>query len=109
MNKKLKIAVFACLIIGATSYCWAETINLSWNAPEYGGAVEGYYLYYGMTDNISSMTKLGPINSTNYMLDLNNAGSIKYYFYVRAFNAAGEGPASPVKVVGIHLQIIPQE
>ena len=82
----------------------AENIHLFWGAPTDGSSVAGYYLYYGQSQDIETMTRIGPIYSTDYIIELNNVGKV-YYFYVKAFNSAGEGAPSVVKTVNIHLQV----
>ena len=84
----------------------AETVHLEWNAPANGGQAEGYYLYYGLSQDIAQMTKIQtPIYDTQYTMELSTQGKT-YYFRVVAFNSAGEGPASTARVVNIHLTVV---
>jgi hypothetical protein len=84
---------------------FAETVNLKWNSPTSGGAASGYNLYYGESDDISTMTKISGITGTSYSLeglDLHKT----YYFYLKAFNSMGEGPASEVKASNVSLRVV---
>lgn len=72
-------------------------IHLSWNTPSAGGAVTGYYLYYGTTNNVDTMTKIDTKSSLTTFDIKGLKCNLKYYVYVKAYNSSGEGPFSDVK------------
>ena len=91
--KKLCLAI-GIIAIGAWSPCMAGSTLLEWNTPATGGLPQGYYVYYGKTDSLSSMLKINTNSTaTQYRLD-NLEDGVQYYFYVSAYNSFGEGPIS---------------
>ncbi len=108
MKNNRKIYIFYAIVvfcIACVSVCYAETVNLEWDAPTSGGSVDGYNLYYGLTDDISTMTKIEGISELNYRLEGLDLHKI-YYFYVRAYNSSGEGPVSDVRMSDVSLRIV---
>ena len=99
-----------CILIAAFISClvsvsFAETVTLKWKEPVDGASVNGYNLYYGLSNDISAMTKISGITATSYTVSglvLHN----HYYFYVKAYNANGEGPASDVLVSNVSLRVV---
>lgn len=91
---------FFCLISGilflflSSSYIYAADVSLTWDPPTTGGAVTGYIVYWSTTSgsfsDAYSTTVVGD-NST-MVTSLDQTGT--YYFIVKAYNAAGVGPAS---------------
>jgi hypothetical protein len=71
------------------SPCFAAT--LKWDAPSQGTAT-GYKVHYGKSSSAPA-TSVDIGNNTQY--DLDNAplvGNTTYYFWVSAYNSAGESP-----------------
>ncbi len=73
----------------------AAAATISW-APS-TGETNGYYLYYG-TSAYSAIKKINVGNKTQYNLDVISLTSgKKYYFWVTAYNTAGE--SSPTQAI----------
>jgi hypothetical protein len=67
-----------------------QMVRLTWNAPP--GSVNGYRVYQSQTAG-GSYTQA--TSSTMLRADVTGlTNGIRYYFVVRAFNSAGEGPQS---------------
>jgi Fibronectin type III domain len=77
---------------GNTPALASSTVTLSWDKSP-GRAVKGYRLYYGTTSRRYSET-IDVGNVTTYTIS-NLIGGKRYYFVVKAYNAAGkESPPS---------------
>jgi Fibronectin type III domain len=77
---------------GNTPAIASSTVTLSWDKSP-GRAVKGYRLYYGTTSRRYSET-IDVRNVTTYTIS-NLIGGKRYYFVVKAYNAAGkESPPS---------------
>jgi hypothetical protein len=76
-----------------SSYSFAEDVSLSWDVPTSGGVVDGYIVYWstisGSYNDIDNMDATG---TSLTITDLDAA--YEYFFIVKAYNAAGEGPPS---------------
>ena len=95
MRKKLFSMGMAMLIFfTAVPFIHAAGVDLAWDAPNEGGAVAGYKIYWktigGSYSDANSMSVIGKTKSTVSGLDENN----QYYFIVKAYNDAGLSPAS---------------
>lgn len=95
MSKKFYVFVlFLFLLFKTPSYIQAAYVNLAWDPPVEGGAVQGYIVYWSITsgsyDYIDSIKVIGKTSATVSELD----ESRNHYFIVKAYNAAGTGPAS---------------
>jgi hypothetical protein len=66
-------------------------VVLSWQAPT-TGPVTGYRVYRGRYS--FSMSQVASVGATTSFTDTSTASGASYYYYVRAVNSAGEGPAS---------------
>jgi hypothetical protein len=66
-------------------------VVLSWQAPT-TGPVTGYRVYRGRYS--FSMSPVASVGATTSFTDTSTAPGVSYYYYVRAVNSAGEGPAS---------------
>ncbi|GAB6098040.1 hypothetical protein JCM14469_42950 [Desulfatiferula olefinivorans] len=110
----LKIALsFVCFSVFFSSYGFSATaaLHLVWIAPNSGGPVSGYYLYYDTknysteSEILANMEKIDTeSNNTFYNINGLECG-IDYYVYVQAYNGSGIGPISDVKI----KQLIPSK
>jgi hypothetical protein len=82
------------LLFLSASNIYAADVSLTWDPPTSGGAVSGYKVYWNTTsgsyNDAYSTTVVGDNSAT--ITNLNQTGT--YYFIVKAYNAAGVGPAS---------------
>jgi len=74
-----------------------KKVTLSWSLPSSNGgsAITGYWIYKGMSAGHESVTPMNrqPVTSLNYTASPLTKGT-KYYFIIKAVNAAGMSPAS---------------
>ena len=74
----------------------AAAINLTWEAPEEGGEVEGYVIYAstirGDYSDPYAMEIIEDVETYGIVSELNN--TLTYYFIVVAYNSAGFSDAS---------------
>ena len=84
-----KLLLLLCSTI--TTFCFAGTATLMWNAPT-GSTVSGYNLYYGTTSNPT--TKATIANPVTTAAIVNITSGKTYYFTVTAYNTAGESTHS---------------
>jgi hypothetical protein len=96
IRQKNKLVFFAFLVIffASGNPCFAAT--LKWDPPS-EGTVAGYRVKYG-TSSTTPSTNVNVGNTNQYYLDSAPlAENRTYYFWVTAYNAAGESPpAGPV-------------
>jgi hypothetical protein len=88
LTKRFFIILLA-VFFAIGSPCFAAT--LKWDAPSQGAAT-GYKVHYGKSSSAPA-TSVDIGNNTQY--DLDNAplvGNTTYYFWVSAYNSAGESP-----------------
>jgi hypothetical protein len=95
MSRKIfSITMMLLLFFGAVPFIYAAGVDLAWNAPDDGGPVEWYRIYWktatGSYNDTSSMKVVGKTSETVSGLD----ESKTYSFIVRAFNTAGMSPPS---------------
>ncbi len=72
----------------------AKNATLSWNTPlsNGGSSILGYHLFKGQSNG--SETLFLNLTSARSFTDTDLRVGVRYYYYVTAFNAAGESPAS---------------
>jgi hypothetical protein len=75
------------------SYTFAEDVSLSWDPPSSGGAVEGYTVYWSTTSGTYNDIDSTDVSGTSATLSGFDT-TTEYFFIVKAYNMAGEGPAS---------------
>jgi hypothetical protein len=99
LKEQILIKKFLFIISGlvlsflVSSYSFAEDVSLSWDAPTSGGVVEGYTVYWSITsDTYNDIDNMDVAGTSTTVTGLD--ATSEYYFIVKAYNAAGEGPAS---------------
>jgi hypothetical protein len=75
------------------SYAGAEDVSLSWDPPSTGGAVEGYTVYWSTDSGVYNDIDNVDVTGTSATISEFDT-TTEYYFIVKAYNIAGEGPAS---------------
>ena len=95
MNRRLiAIGTAVFLFFAAVTFLHGADVDLAWDSPSEGGAVEGYKIYWkeagGSYNDTDSMRVNGATSGTVSGLDESNT----YYFIVEAYNAAGFSPPS---------------
>jgi hypothetical protein len=86
---KLFFFVFLAVFFASLSLCFAAT--LKWDPPSQGTAT-GYKVHYGKSSSAPA-TSVNVGNTTQYYLDnAPLAENTTYYFWVSAYNSAGESP-----------------
>lgn len=67
----------------------AGRIRITWSAPSGGGTVAGYRIYRSTTNDAATATLLASTTSRTYT-DATAAVGTRYYYWVSAYNVAGE-------------------
>jgi hypothetical protein len=88
------IGTMMMFFFAAISSIHAAGVDLAWDPPTDGGAVEGYRIYWKAAgssyNDTNSMSVIGKTSETVSSLD----ESKTYNFIVKAYNTAGLSPAS---------------
>jgi Fibronectin type III domain len=69
-------------------------IALSWSAPTGGSPITGYHVYLGDSPSMVGASVFTTSRTSFQTTDVENGN--RYYIEVKAFNAAGDGPGTPV-------------
>jgi hypothetical protein len=95
MYKKLVVPMSSLLILFLiSSYTYAASIDLAWDAPSTGGSVVGYIIYGSTTSNDYSNPVVSKIVEEQSITISGLDKTQTYYFIVKAYNCAGSGDAS---------------
>jgi len=93
IRKLIFIAVSVLILFAAVPFIYAAGVDLAWDAPASGGAVEGYKIYWkaagGSYSDANSMSVTGKSCTVSGLDEAK-----QYYFVVKAYNAAGLSPSS---------------
>jgi hypothetical protein len=94
INKIIFLSIWILFLFTDASPLLAAEVNLSWDAPTQGGPVLGYMVFSStISEDYSNAISLDAYEKTSVTVS-GLKGNTKYYFIVKAYNAAGMGPSS---------------
>ena len=79
--------------LSASDGTYTDKVRLAWTAPTTGGAPTGYRIYRYTSNSSGSAAEISTSTATSYD-DTSAVAGTTYWYWVKAYNAAGSGPFS---------------